>query len=79
MSLFAFFEIACALILSAFFCKWLGEFRGHPLIGFVFGLCLPVIGWVIVLLLPDEGPRCPACMGVIHPGARKCCHCGESL
>jgi hypothetical protein len=35
------------------------------LIGFIAG----PIGWLIVLLLPSNFPKCPACKGDVIPGA----------
>ncbi len=28
---------------------------------------------------PEPAPTCPYCLEEVHPGAKKCCHCGSEL
>jgi len=56
-----------------------GQARGRASDGFFLGLLLGIIGWLLILIGPDERRKCPACKGAIPDGARKCLHCGESF
>ena len=65
----------------------IGESKGRSGAGFIFGALLGPIGWLIVAIGPDikaeqaalHARKCPACMGSVPDGARKCMHCGEDL
>jgi hypothetical protein len=57
----------------------LGTSKGRGSAGFFLGFFLGPIGWVITLLLPETGVRCPSCKGVVVQGATKCRHCGSDL
>ena len=65
----------------------IGEHKGRPGAGFLFGVLLGLIGWLIIAVGPDikakqaalHAKKCPACMGSVPDGARKCMHCGEDL
>ena len=46
---------------------------------FFIGILLGPLGWIITLLLPEEGARCCECGGVIASGVKKCKHCGSDL
>ena len=58
---------------------WFGGYTGHDSAGFFLGWLFGPIGWILVLLLPPEGPRCPECFGVVDERARRCMHCGSTL
>lgn len=67
---------------------FIGDNRGRGPLGFLLGVLLGPIGWVIVLLLSPEvgsnvaasAPRqCPECFGKVPAAARKCMHCGSVL
>lgn len=49
--------------------------------GVVLGMLFGIIGWIIlvVLIVNDQRPRCPECLGAVPPRARKCKHCGSDL
>lgn len=68
-----------SVILSGLIGKWIGGLKGNGRIGFWLGFLLGPLGWIIAVIVPKDGPKCPACGGVTNPGARKCCHCGEVL
>jgi DNA-directed RNA polymerase subunit RPC12/RpoP len=65
----------------------IGERKGRSGAGFIFGALLGPIGWLIIAVGPDikaeqaalHARKCPACMGSVPDGARKCMHCGEDL
>lgn len=51
-----------------------------PLIYFGFPvLCLAIIGWLLILALGPDGPKCLECLGVCARGAWRCRHCGAEL
>ena len=54
----------------------LGNTRGRGGEGALFGILLGPLGWIIVLLLPSSGNKCPECLGTVPAGARRCQHCG---
>jgi hypothetical protein len=50
--------------------------------GFVLGLLLGPIGWLLVAVGPDlreKGPTCPHCGGEMAPGKAVCRHCGREV
>ena len=53
--------------------------KGRPLGGFILGAIVGPVGWLLVATGPSMHPKCPACLGTVPKGARKCMHCGESL
>jgi hypothetical protein len=57
----------------------IGRWRGRPLSGFIWGLLLGPIGWLLTALMKDMRPKCPDCGGVRVEGARKCRYCGTVL
>lgn len=57
----------------------IGAARGRAAFGLLLGFLLGPIGWLIVLILPKEGPRCPECMEVVNAGARRCHHCYSEI
>jgi hypothetical protein len=57
----------------------IGRWRGRPGSGFVWGLLLGPVGWIVTATLKDLRPKCPECGGVRVEGARKCRFCGTVL
>ena len=84
-------EFLVALGLSAIICGFIGraigEGKGRPEAGFIFGALLGPIGILIIAVGPDiraeqaalRARKCPACKGSVPEDARKCMHCGEDL
>lgn len=54
----------------------IGNTKGRGTEGLALGLLLGPIGFIIALLLPEQGPKCPECQGVIPYGVKRCKHCG---
>lgn len=57
----------------------IGARKNRTGFGLVVGLLLGPIGWLIVLLMPSNFPKCPACKGDVVKGATKCKNCGSDL
>lgn len=57
----------------------IGKFRSRAVEGFVWGLLLGPIGWVVVAIRPDYCPKGSACKGNIVQSATKCKNCGSDL
>jgi hypothetical protein len=53
--------------------------RGRGAAGFFLGFFFGPFGWLLALLLPEEGVRCGFCKGVVGKGAVKCKQCGSDL
>jgi hypothetical protein len=57
----------------------IGRARGRGGFGAFMGLLLGPLGWLIVLLLPRQGTKCPECLGIVPAQARRCQHCGSEI
>lgn len=65
----------------------LGARKGRPFAGFVFGVLLGPIGWLIVAVGPDVKAteqatlmrKCPHCAELVQPGAKVCKHCRRDI
>lgn len=66
------------LIMALIGCA-IGQINGRPAAGFLWGLLLGPIGWLIVIIGPNMKPKCPECGGIVVEGARKCKNCGSAL
>ncbi len=58
----------------------IGTKKNRALGGFVLGLILGPIGWLLVAVGPDlreKGPSCPHCGGEMALGKAVCRHCGR--
>lgn len=53
----------------------IGKTKGRSSFGLVLGLLVGPIGWLIVMLLPAEGRKCPFCLSTVPEGAVICRHC----
>ena len=71
------------LLVIWFFCGLVGalcgKYKGQPFLGFIIGLLLGPIGWLIILLSGDVRPKCEACREVIDPKATVCPHCRSAV
>ncbi len=57
----------------------IGQRKGRAGAGAVLGLLLGPLGWLVVAVGPDLGPKCRECGGALAQGARKCMHCGSDV
>ena len=57
----------------------IGQKKGRAGGGFVLGAVLGFLGWILVAVGPNMGPKCPECGGDVVEGARKCKNCGSDL
>lgn len=56
-----------------------GQRKGRPAAGFVWGALLGPFGWMLVWLGPDHRPTCPHCSAVLPDQAATCKACGNRL
>ena len=74
---------AVVSIVVASICACIGMFigrtRGRGTAGFWLGFFLGPIGWIIALLLPREGRRCPFCREIVADDATVCPHCQRDI
>ena len=67
-------------MLAALIGLLLGSGKGRSFMGFVLGLLLGPIGWVIVICLSNVKFKCPHCGGGMPSGNFTVCrHCGREL
>jgi hypothetical protein len=70
------------VLLPAYLASYLGGKRSiGSFAGFVLGLLLGWLGFVIVLIFPYQGPtkKCPYCAERVKTEARVCKHCGRDF
>ena len=54
----------------------IGKKKYRPFAGFMWGILLGPIGWLVVALGPNMGPKCSECGGLVVPGSTRCKNCG---
>jgi len=57
----------------------IGARKTRVFAGFMWGILLGPIGWLLIAAGPNYGPQCPACKGSVPTDATKCMHCGADL
>lgn len=57
----------------------IGQKKGRAGEGFVLGLLIGPLGWLLVAVGKSQGPKCPHCHGEIDKGVTKCRHCGGDI
>jgi len=67
------------VIVGGFVGNLIGTSKNRIVWGMFMGILLGPLGWLIVALGPNNGPRCPFCKGVVIKGATKCKNCGSDL
>jgi hypothetical protein len=59
---------------------YLGGTKGQPIGGFLTGVLLGPLGWMLIIIFGNSGARkCQDCRAVVDADARKCRHCGSVL
>lgn len=71
--------ILCGLSISAVVGYLLGDRKGKPIRGAILGFLLGPLGWLLVLISPDDSPTCPYCKGKVVAGASRCKNCGSRI
>jgi hypothetical protein len=66
-------------LISAVVGAIIGNNKGRPAAGAIYGLLLGPLGWIVILIAPDVRPKCPECGGTTVRGAQKCMNCGSHL
>jgi len=69
----------CLMIIFGGIGALIGKPKKREGAGFLFGLLLGPIGWLLVAVGPDNSAKCPECGGVIVEGAKRCKNCGVEL
>ena len=57
----------------------IGKAKQREGAGILYGLLLGPLGWIVLMLFPSAGQKCPHCGGMAKKGAMVCCHCGRDL
>ena len=72
------FILLCWALIGGAIGAMIGERKRRKEAGFWWGFFLGPLGWLIVALGPDMGPKCYVCSAPRVPGARLCHRCGNS-
>jgi len=67
------------LLLSAAIGLAIGQSKGRPVAGLIWGFLVGPLGWLLVAIGPNMKPKCPHCGGEIVEGASKCKNCGSDI
>ncbi len=71
--------IGIIVIINALVGWAIGQSKQRAGAGFLYGLLLGPIGWIVMILFPNAGQKCPHCGGMAKKGASVCCHCGRDI
>jgi len=75
--------VVCGIVSSVFWATLGGalgaKYRGDVLAGIVLGLLCGPLGLLVLLVVPDNRPKCPACRSVVDPLATVCPACRREL
>ena len=65
--------------MSGFIGMAIGNIKHQPGNGFMLGILLGPLGWILACSVSDIRPKCRSCLGVINDGAKICVNCGSDL
>jgi len=68
-----------AIIINASLGYVIGLRNNRAVHGAVLGGCFSILGWIIVLMLPPNNPKCPVCGGYAISLKPICKNCGCKL
>ena len=67
--------VLCGLSISSVIGYLIGKSKGKPDKGAIAGFFLGPVGWLLIIISPDDSPKCPYCRENVARGAIRCKGC----